>query len=66
MGLLSDPTCCIREESAFHFICVCLTLANLRTQIFGEPIQSGSKYEEMLADSSVQFPKNSGRFETRV
>jgi hypothetical protein len=38
MGLVSDPTfaaCGIEEESELHFICVCLTLANLRTKIFG-------------------------------
>jgi hypothetical protein len=43
MGLLSDPTCAacgIQEESALHFICVCPTQANLRTQIFGKPILS--------------------------
>jgi hypothetical protein len=43
MGLLSDPTCAacgIDEESALHFICVCPTLANIRTQIFGKPILS--------------------------
>jgi hypothetical protein len=36
MGLLSDPTCAacgIEEELGLHFICVCPTLANLRTQI---------------------------------
>jgi hypothetical protein len=43
MGLLSDPpcaTCGIEEKSALHFICVCPTLSNLRTQIFGKPILS--------------------------
>jgi hypothetical protein len=28
----------IKEESAFHFICVCPILGNLRTQIFDKPI----------------------------
>jgi hypothetical protein len=54
MGLLSDPTCVacgIEEDSALHFICVCPTLANLRTQIFGKPILSVSEYEEMSAGS---------------
>jgi hypothetical protein len=39
MGLFTYPTCAacgIEEESALHFICVCPTLANLRTQIFGK------------------------------
>jgi hypothetical protein len=69
MGLLSDPTCAacgIEEESALHFICVCPTLANLRTQIYGKPILSVSEYEEMSAGSFVQFTEKSGRFETHV
>jgi hypothetical protein len=40
MGLLLDRTCAacgIEEESALHFICVCSTLSNLRTHIFGKP-----------------------------
>jgi hypothetical protein len=43
MCLLLDPTsaaCGIEEESALHFIDVCSTLANLRTQIFGKLILS--------------------------
>jgi hypothetical protein len=72
MGLLSDPTCAacgIEEESALHFICVCPTLTNLRTQIFGKPILSVSRvseYEGMSAGSFVQFAEKNGRFETRV
>jgi hypothetical protein len=50
--------------SALHFICVCSTLANLRTQIFGKPILSVSEYEGMSASSFVQFIEKSGRFET--
>jgi hypothetical protein len=69
MGLLSDPTCAacgILEESALHFICVCPTLANLRTKIFGKPILSVSEYEGMSASSFVKFAEKSGRFEARV
>jgi hypothetical protein len=69
MGLLSDPTCAacgIEEESPLHFICVCPTLANLRTQTFGKPIHSVSKYKGMSAGSFVQFVEKNGRFETRV
>jgi hypothetical protein len=69
MGRLSDPTCAacgIEEESALHFICVCPTLANLITQIFGKPILSVNEYEGMLAGSFVQFGEKSDRFETRV
>jgi hypothetical protein len=69
MGLLSYPACAacgIEEESALHFICVCPTLAILRTQIFGKPIRSVSEYEGMSAGSFVQFAEKSGRFETRV
>jgi hypothetical protein len=57
MCLLSDPACTacgIKEESALHFICVCLTLVNLRTLIFGIPILSVSEYEWMSAGSSVK------------
>jgi hypothetical protein len=64
--LQTYAACGIKEESALHFICVCPTLANLRTQIVGEPILSVSKYEGMLAGSFVQFAKNIDRFETRV
>jgi hypothetical protein len=63
MGLLSDSTCAacgIEEESAIHLICVCPTLANRRTQIFGKPILSVSKYEEMSAGFFVQFAEKSG------
>jgi hypothetical protein len=69
MGLLSYPTCVvcgIEEESAVHFICVCQTLANPRTQIFDKPILSVSKYEGMSAGSFLQFAEKSGRFEARV
>jgi hypothetical protein len=69
MGPLSDPTCAacdIKEESVLYFICVCPTLAKLRTQIFGKLILSISEYEGMLAGSFVQFSEKSGRFETRV
>jgi hypothetical protein len=65
MGLLSDPTCAasgIEEESTLLFICVCPTLANLRTQIFGKPILNVSKYEEMSAGPFVQFAEKSGKF----
>jgi hypothetical protein len=67
IGLLSDPTCAtcgIEEESALHFICVCPTLANLRTLIFDKP--SVSEYEGISASFFVQFAEKSGRFETRV
>jgi hypothetical protein len=69
MGLLSDPTCVacgIEEESSLLFICVCPTLANLRTQFFGKPILSVSEYEGMSAGSFVQFEEKSGRFESHV
>jgi hypothetical protein len=69
MGLLSDATCAacgIEEDSTLHFICVCSTLANLRTQIFCKPILRVSEYEGMSAGSFVQFAGKSGRFETRV
>jgi hypothetical protein len=58
MGLLSDPTCAacsIEKESTLHFICMCPTLANLRTQLFGKPILSVSEYEEMSAGFFVQL-----------
>jgi hypothetical protein len=56
MGLFSDSTCAacsIEEESPLPFICVCPTLANLRTQIFGKPILSVSKYEGVSTGSFV-------------
>jgi hypothetical protein len=65
LGLLSDPTSCSIVE-ALHFISVCPTLANLRTQIFGKPILSVSEYEGMSAVSFVQFGEKSGGFGTRV
>jgi hypothetical protein len=66
MGLLSDPSCAacgIEEESALHFICVCSTLTNLRTQIFVKTKLNVSKYEGMSPGSYVQFAEKSGKFE---
>jgi hypothetical protein len=40
-----------------------MRLLNSRTQIFGKPILSVSKYEGMSAGSFVQFAEKSGGFE---
>jgi hypothetical protein len=69
MGLLSDSTCAacgIEEESVLHSICVCPTLTNLRTLIFGKPILGFSEYGGMSAGSFAQFAEKNGRFEIRV
>jgi hypothetical protein len=58
ISLLSDLTCAAcgtEEKSALHLICMCPTLANLRTQIFGKPILSPTEYEGMSVGSFVQF-----------
>jgi hypothetical protein len=56
MRLLSGSTCAacgIEEKSALHFI----TLANLRTQIFGKPILSVGEYGGMSAGSLCNLRK---------
>jgi hypothetical protein len=60
MSLLSDPACAacgIEEELALHFICVCPSLANLRTKVFGKPI---------LSVRNMRGCRMSGRFGIRV
>jgi hypothetical protein len=65
MGLASDPLCAacgIEDESAFHFICICPTLSNIRTQILGKPILSVCEFEEKSAISFMQFVEKNYRF----
>jgi hypothetical protein len=58
MGLTTIPVCesCqLEEETAFHFVCVCPTLATLRTRIFGKPIMNASEFAEVSASAILQF-----------
>jgi hypothetical protein len=59
MGLATSPVCAscqLEEETALHFVCVCPTLATLRTRIFGKPIMNASEFTE-VCNLAVCFPK---------
>jgi hypothetical protein len=64
MGLVTSPVCAsfqLEEETALHFVCVCLTLATLKTRIFGKPIMNASEFTEVSASEILQFAFQSGR-----
>jgi hypothetical protein len=64
MGLAISPvfgSCQLEEETAFHFVCVCPTLASLRTRIFGKPIMNASKFTELSASAILRFALQSVR-----
>jgi hypothetical protein len=67
MGLTTNPVCgyCqLEEETAFHFVYVCPTLATLRTHIFGKPIMNASEFTEVLASPILRVAFQNGRLET--
>jgi hypothetical protein len=69
MGLATSPVCAscqLEKETALHFLCVCLTLATLRTRIFGKPIVNASEFTEVSASAIVWFAFQSGRLETNL
>jgi hypothetical protein len=45
----------LEEETALHFVCVCPTLATLRTRIFGKLIMNASEFAEVSASAILQF-----------
>jgi hypothetical protein len=50
MGLATSPVCAscqLEEKTALHFVCVCPSLATLRTRIFGKPTTDASKFTEV-------------------
>jgi hypothetical protein len=54
IGLTTIPvsaSCELDEETAFHFVYVCPTLATLRTRIFGKPIMNASEFAEVSASA---------------
>jgi hypothetical protein len=62
MGLTTSPVCAscqLEEETTLHFVCVCPTLATLRTRIFGKLIMNASEFAEV---SSGSLSKCSGFF----
>jgi ribonuclease HI len=65
MELTSSPicgACSIEAESAFHFLCVCPTLAILRTRVMGKPIINALEFKEIPASDILRFASLSGRF----
>jgi hypothetical protein len=67
MGLATSPVCAscqLEEETALHFVCVCPTLATLRTRIFGRPIINASEFTDVSASAILRFAFQSGRLET--
>jgi hypothetical protein len=68
MGLATSPVCASRQlkEETLHFVCVCPTLATLRTRIFGKPIMNASEFTEVLASAILRFAFQSGRLETNL
>jgi hypothetical protein len=60
-GTNNKPCLCIlpivRETAALHFVCVCPTLATLRTRVFGKPkpIMNASKFVDALASAILRF-----------
>jgi hypothetical protein len=65
MGLKPSPTCgacSIEAESAFHFLCVCPALANLRSRVMGKPIVPVSDIPEIPPSTILRFASESGRF----
>jgi hypothetical protein len=69
MGMTTSPvfgSCQLEEEMALHFVCVCPTLATLRTRIFGKPIMNASAFTELSASAIQRFAFQSGRIETNL
>jgi hypothetical protein len=62
MGLATNlvyASCQLEEETALHFLCVCPTLATLRTRIFGKPYNEcvGIYSDLGISHHVVCFPK---------
>jgi hypothetical protein len=69
MGLATSPVCAscqLKEETAFHFVCVCPTLATLRTRILGKAVMNALEFTEVLASAILRFDFQSGRLETNL
>jgi hypothetical protein len=69
MGLATNLVCAscqLEEETALHFVCVCPTLATLRTRIFGRPIMNALEITEVSANAILRFAFQSGRLETNL
>jgi hypothetical protein len=68
MRLATSPVCASRQlkKETFHFVCVCPTLAALRTRIFGKPIMNASEFTEVLASAILGFAFQSGIFRDKL
>jgi hypothetical protein len=69
MRLATNPVCVscqLQEETALYFVCVCPTLATLRTRIFGKPIMHASELTEISASAILRFAFQSGKLETNL
>ena len=64
MRLTQSPicgACSLEAESAFHFLCVCPTLATLRLRIMGKPIINASEFSVLPPSAILRFASLSGR-----
>jgi hypothetical protein len=69
MGLTTSSACAscqLEEETALQCVCVCPTLATLRTRIFGKPKMNASEFAEVSASAILQFAFQSGILETSL
>jgi hypothetical protein len=58
IGLTTSPVCAscqLEEGTALHFVCVCPTLATLRTRTFDKPIMNASEFTEGSASAILWF-----------
>jgi hypothetical protein len=54
MRLTTSPVCAscqLEEETALHIVCICPTLATLRTCIFGKPIMNALEFTKVSASA---------------
>jgi hypothetical protein len=69
MGLATSPVCAscqLEEETGLHYVCVCPTLATLRTRIFGKPIMNAWEFTEVSASKILRFAFQSERLESNL
>jgi hypothetical protein len=69
MKLITSPfraSCQLEKDTVLHFLCVCTTLAILRTRIFGKPLMNASEFAEVLEFSILRFVSQIGRFGTNL
>jgi hypothetical protein len=69
MELTTSPVCAscqLEEETALHFVRLCLNFATLRTRIFGKPIMNASEFTEASASTILRFAFQNEKLETNL